>query len=200
MTTFEYLAVLFSVVVGLAVTQTLRGLLRIVQHRGTMRIYWPLLIWTAAILQWAVFFWWFSAFGLAQLEEWHLPILLFVLAYSSALYFLLGLLHPDDAGANFDMRAHFEENQVWFFGVFLGLGVLDVVDLWFKQVTGVSTLSGQSLVEYSIFLGIWILGAAVLLRRRDGRLLGVSGLLYFVFALYITIRWGGVLGPTLGGG
>ena len=140
MTTFEYLAVLFSVVVGLAVAQTLRGVLRIVQHRRTMHIYWPTLVWTAAVLQWTIFFWWFSAFGLAQLEVWRLTTLLFVLAYASTLFFLLGLLHPDDAGASFDMQAHFEDNRAWFFGVFLGLGVLDVADTLFKRATGVSSL------------------------------------------------------------
>lgn len=199
MTTFEYLAVLFSVVVGLAVAQTLRGVLRIVQHRRTMRIYWPTLVWTAAVLQWTVFFWWFSAFDLPQLEVWRLTTLLFVLAYASALFFLLGLLHPDDAGAGFDMQAHFEDNRAWFFGVFLGLGVLDVADTLFKQATGVLNLEGRYLVEYSAFLGVWLVGAAVSLRVRDGRVLGAAGVLYFLIALYISIR-SGVHGPLLGGG
>ena len=199
MTSFEYLAVLFSVVVGLAVAQTLRGVLRIVQHRRTMRIYWPTLVWTAAVLQWTIFFWWFSAFGLAQLEVWRLTTLLFVLAYASTLFFLLGLLHPDDAGASFDMQAHFEDNRAWFFGVFLGLGVLDVADTLFKRATGVSSLEGRHLVEYAAFLGVWLVGAAVSLRVRDGRVLGAAGVLYFLIALYISMR-SGVLGPLLGGG
>lgn len=120
MTTFEYLGVLFSVVVGLAVTRTLRGLLRVVHHRKTIVVSWPALVWTAAILQWTLFFWWFSGLDLARLEAWRFTTLLFVLAYGSALFFLLGLLHPDDAGPDFDMRAHFEGVRPWFFGVFLG--------------------------------------------------------------------------------
>lgn len=199
MTTFEYLAVLFSVVIGLAVAQTLRGVLRIVQHRRTMRIYWPTLVWTAAVLQWTIFFWWFSAWGLAQLEVWRLTTLLFTLAYASALFFLLGLLHPDDAGASFDMQAHFEDNRAWFFGVFLGLGVLDVADTLFKRAIGVSRLEGRYLVEYAAFLGLWLVGAAVLLRVRDGRLQGALGVLYFLIALYMSMK-SGVLGPRLGGG
>ncbi len=145
MTTIEYLAVLFSVVVGLGVTQTLRGLLRLVRHRQT-RVYWPALIWTAAVLQWTIFFWWFQGFGLVGLDEWHMTTLFFVLAYGSTLFFLLGLLYPDDMGADFDMRAHFEETRPWFFGVFLVLGMLDVADTWFKQVSGTSALEGRSLV------------------------------------------------------
>ena len=164
-----------------------------------MRIYWPTLVWTAAVLQWTVFFWWFSAFDLPQLEVWRLTTLLFVLAYASALFFLLGLLHPDDAGAGFDMQAHFEDNRAWFFGVFLGLGVLDVADTLFKQATGVLNLEGRYLVEYAAFLGVWLVGAAVSLRVRDGRLLGAVGVLYFLIVLYISMR-SGAHGPLLGGG
>jgi hypothetical protein len=83
--------------------------------------------------------------------------------------------------------------------VFLGLGVLDVADTVFKQATGVSRLEGRYLVEYAAFLGFWLVGAAVLLRVRDGRLLGAFGVLYFPIALYMSMQ-SGVLVPRLGGG
>lgn len=198
MTTFEYLAVLFSVVVGLAVAQTLRGVLRIVQHRRTMHVYWPTIIWTAAVLQWAIFFWWFSGATLAQLQEWHLTTLLFLLAYASALYFLLGLLHPDDAGPGFDMRAHFEANRVWFFGIFLGLGLLDVGDTWFKLSAGLSELEGRRLVEYLVFLVAWVLGALACIRVKSSRFVGAVGAFYFLVTFYIAIQVN-ALGPFLKG-
>lgn len=187
MTTFEYLAVLFSVVVGLAVTQTLRGLLRIVHHRKTMAVSWPALIWTAGILQWTVFFWWFSGLDLARLEEWRFTTLLFALTYGSILFFLLGLLHPDDVGPDFDMRGHFEEIRPWFFGVFLGLGVLDGVDSAYKIANGVSELEGALLVQYLVFLGLWIVGAAVLLRIRSHAVAGLVGIAYLLFAIRLAL-------------
>lgn len=195
MTTFEYLAVLFSVVVGLGVAQTLQGLLRILRHRGTTRISIPALVWTAAILQWTVFFWWFEGYNLVRLDEWRMTTLLFVLVYAATLFFLLGLLYPDDIGAGFDMRTHFEENRSWFFGVFLGLGLLDAADTVFKQIIGIGAAEGIVLIEYSIFLGIWIVGAAACLRIRNGRLLGAIGLLYFVATLYFGNRYS--MGPRL---
>ena len=195
MSTFEYLAVLFSVVVGLGVTQTLRGLLRIVQHRRTARVYWPALIWTAAILQWTLFFWWFSGYNLVRLEEWRMTTLMFVMAYGSALFFLLGLLYPEDMGADFDMQAHFEESRGWFFGVFLGLGILDVADTWFKQVNGTGAAEGSVLVAYSTFLAIWTASAAAALRVRDARIIGGMGLLYLVATLYFSNRYD--MGPLL---
>jgi hypothetical protein len=195
MTTFEYLAVLFSVVVGLGVTQALKGLLRIVQYRRTMRVYWPTLIWTAAVLQWTIFFWWFSGYSLVRLDEWRMTTLLFVLVYSSALFFLLGLLQPDDMAPDFDMRAHFEDTKGWFFGVFLGVGLLDVADTWLKQLSGTGASEGGFLVLYSSFLGVWILSAAVALRVRSDRVLGGLGVVYLIATLYFSNLYG--VGPLL---
>ncbi len=197
MTTFEYLSVLFSLVVGLAVAQTLQGLLRVVRHRRTATVHLPVLIWTAAVLQWTVFFWWFTGYGLVGLDEWHLTTLLFVLLYGCTLFFLLGLLYPDDIGANFDMGAHFEDIRPWFFGLFTALGLLDLADTTLKQLLGTSAWEGRSLVEYSVFMGIWIVGSGVSSRIRSGRLVGAIGLLVFLAGLYMTNRYAGAMGPFL---
>ena len=188
MTTFEYLAVLFSVVVGLALAQTLQGLLRLVQYRESVSVSWPALIWTAAVLQWAVFFWWFSGLNLAQAEEWHFSGLLFVLAYGAVLFFLLGLLYPNELGQGFDMRAHFDHNRPWFFGAFLGLGLLDVVDTWFKLANGLSSLSGRRLVEYIAFLAIWLVSGATAIRVKHAGFVGLAGLLFIVMTYYIAMQ------------
>jgi hypothetical protein len=192
-TTFEYLAVLFSVVVGLAITQTLQGLLRLIHIRDRVRFWWPSLVWTAAALQWAVFFWWFSALNLAQAEEWRFDGLLFVLAYAAALFFLLGLLTPYELGEEFDMRHHFERNRVWFFGTFLALGVLDVVDTGFKYVNGLSTLDGWRRVEYYVFLAVWLSTGITALRVRNSRFIGAAGILFLLVTFYVALRT-----PSLG--
>lgn len=185
MTTFEYLAVLFSVVVGLAVTQTLRGLLRIVHHRRTVRIYWPTLIWTAALLQWTVFFWWFTGLDFSTLGEWRFSTLGFVLAYGAALYFLLGLLHPEGVGEDFDMKRHFERQRSWFFGVFVGVGLLDLGDTSIKAAAGTLTMPEELVMVYAIFMAIWMLGGILCLVLRDGRVAGTAGIVYFLFTIYV---------------
>jgi len=102
-TTFEYLALLFSVVLGLAVAQTFEGLLRLILHRESVTVSWPALVWTAGVLQWAIFSWWSSGPNLVQVAEWRFTALLWALAYGAVLYFLLGLLYPDEIGEGFDM-------------------------------------------------------------------------------------------------
>ena len=37
---FEYIAVLTSIIIGLAITHILRGVARLIQHPDTNRIYW----------------------------------------------------------------------------------------------------------------------------------------------------------------
>ena len=64
MATFEYLAALVSVVVGLGIAQALRGAGHIVHARDSIQIYVPHLIWLLNVILWMVVFWWFS-FGLA---------------------------------------------------------------------------------------------------------------------------------------
>jgi len=193
-TTFEYLAVLFSVVVGLAVAQTLQGLLRIMVHRESITISWPAVVWTAGILQWSIFFWWSSGLNLVQVREWRFTALLWVLAYGAVLYFLLGLLYPEDIGEGFDMRVHFERNRVWFFGLFFGLGLIDAADTFYKLANGL--WYGQYLAEYLAFLAVWLIGAGMSIRVRDPRFQVVTGLLFVAMTFYVA-QQGAVIGFML---
>ena len=58
MTTFEYLAVLVSVIVGLGITQLLGGVARLITHRTEHKLYWVHLVWAATIFLSLVSFWW----------------------------------------------------------------------------------------------------------------------------------------------
>ena len=46
MDAFSYLSVLLSIILGLAITQLLQGVGRLLQERQRVRIYWPVLVWT----------------------------------------------------------------------------------------------------------------------------------------------------------
>jgi hypothetical protein len=47
---FSYLSVLISVILGLAVTQILKGFRGILLSRARIRIYWPVIAWAALLL------------------------------------------------------------------------------------------------------------------------------------------------------
>jgi hypothetical protein len=71
---FEYLIAFVSVVVGLATTHALAGLLKIVEHRDTARVDWIPIVWTYAVLVWMIFFWWFT-YSRSRLEADELHVL-----------------------------------------------------------------------------------------------------------------------------
>ena len=55
---FSYLSVLISVILGLAVTQVLKGFRGILLSRTRIRIYWPVIAWAALLLLICVQSWW----------------------------------------------------------------------------------------------------------------------------------------------
>ena len=55
---FSYLWVLISVILGLAVTQVLKGFRGILLSRTRIRIYWPVIAWAALLLLICVQSWW----------------------------------------------------------------------------------------------------------------------------------------------
>ena len=55
---FSYLSVLLSIIVGLAITQILKGYRGIMLSRARVQMYWPTLLWSASLLLINVQSWW----------------------------------------------------------------------------------------------------------------------------------------------
>jgi hypothetical protein len=131
MSGFEYLIALVSVVAGLGLTRALSGLAKIVHLRKKIRLSGVHIAWTGSILMWLVSYWWFT-FLLASVDQWTVLLFLFVLVYGAVIYFLIALLYPDEWDSGADLFEHFIDNRRWFFGTFVGLGLLDLADTWIK--------------------------------------------------------------------
>jgi len=66
---FSYLSVLMSIIVGLAITQILKGYRGIVLSRQRVVTYWPTLVWSGSLLVMNVQSWW-ASFGLREVQNW----------------------------------------------------------------------------------------------------------------------------------
>ncbi len=152
MSSFEYLVALVSIVAGLGLTRALSGIARVVHARGDRSLSGVHLAWTGSVLLWLVGFWWFT-FLLESIDTWTTPLLLFVLLYGAVIYFLIALLYPDELDAGTDPLAYFLDNRRWFFGTFLALGVLDLMDTWLKYRL-VENL--PPMIPYSLLMISWI--------------------------------------------
>lgn len=160
---FEYLATLVSVVAGLAMARALSGLARAVEERGASRISGVQLAWTGSVLLWLVTYWWFT-FYLSAVDPWTVSLFLFVLLYGAIIYFLIALLYPENFPTGNDTFEHFVENRRWFFGTFLLLGFIDLVDTLVK--VGLYNMH-PPWIRYSILMGFWVvLGTVGFLTRN----------------------------------
>ena len=160
---FEYLTVLISVVVGLSVTSFLTNVARIIHIRGDVTISWVQLLWSITILIWTIAFWWFT-FVLAEQSEWTFPLFVFLLVYSTLLFFMMALLFPEGIPADHNYRAQFMRNRVWFFGVLLLFLCVDLIDFIVKLEKDVSIVGH---IPYAVFVGPLIVLSLLALRTDN---------------------------------
>ena len=160
---FEYLTVLISVVIGLSVTSFLTNIARIIHVRDDVTISWVQLMWSITILIWTIAFWWFT-FVLAEQSQWTFPLFVFLLAYSTLLFFLMALLFPEGVPADHNYQAQFMRNRVWFFGVLVLFLCIDLVDYIVKLEKNLSII-GQ--LPYATFVGSLIVLSLFALRTDN---------------------------------
>ncbi|MEP6483714.1 MAG: hypothetical protein ABJB01_04640 [Rudaea sp.] len=116
---FNYLSVLLSIIMGLAMTQVLKGFRGILLARTRVRIYWPSLIWAILLLTICVEIWW-SQFGMRKLEVWTLPEFYAVLLQFVIAYMLAAIVLPDFSDRRaVDLREHYFSHIGWFFGLMI---------------------------------------------------------------------------------
>jgi len=78
---FEYVTVLISIVLGLGITQILTGIARLIQKRDKLIIYWPHLLWILFILFLHVQEWWVM-YELKTMMQWRVACFSFYYALS----------------------------------------------------------------------------------------------------------------------
>ena len=121
MDAFTHLSVPISIILGLAMTELLTRVGRIIQCRRHVNFYWLPLAWAGVLLVITVQSWW-AVFSLKEVQDWTFFSFLVVLAHPLALFLLVALALPDRdefiKGA-VDLRAHYYDQTRWFFGAVL---------------------------------------------------------------------------------
>ena len=117
MDTFEYLAVLVSVIIGLGISNILSGINTAITNRHRQTYYWVHSFWVINVFLQTVFFWWYS-YRWSSVGEWNFFLFLFVLMYSIIIYLLCASLFPHTADVDIDFKERFYQNRKWFFFLF----------------------------------------------------------------------------------
>jgi hypothetical protein len=84
---FNYLSVLLSILIGLAITQVLQGLRQLILTRTKVKLYLPTLIWAGLALLIAVQGWW-ASFQMHLRANWTFLGLLVVMLHAISLYMI----------------------------------------------------------------------------------------------------------------
>lgn len=173
MSPFEYISVLLSVILGLAVTQVLQGYRSLLLSRTRVRRHWPTLIWSVLVLVFAGQSWW-ASFGLADREQWTFAVFLVLLVQMGLLYMLAAVILPDvPEGMDIDLPRHFEAQRRPFFATLLLLLLVSLLkdlmlegnlpersNILFHAALGSIALAGLSTPRYRIHVVLALATAA----------------------------------------
>ena len=119
MDAFNYLSVLTSIILGLAITQILKGVRGMVLSRARVVPYWPTFVFAGFLFIVDVQVWW-AFFGLRQVQSWTFPLFALVVTQTTSLYLLAALVLPDFFGEQtVDLRKHYFAHQRIFFSLFV---------------------------------------------------------------------------------
>jgi len=183
MESFNYLSVLLSIVLGLAITQVLLGLRGLILTRAKVKLYFPTMIWAGLALLIAVQAWW-ASFAMRTHASWNFIALLVIMLQAISMYMVAGLVLPDVTGdAIVDLRDHYFAHRSWFFGALLGCIVFSAA----KELALTGHLPGRMNGEFHLVFGVASVVAAVTRREWFHKFLAPAvGLL---FVLYITLLY-----------
>jgi len=127
MTTFEYLLVLISIIVGLGIAHILSGIGRIISHPNRQRVYWIHLLWVAWAFAWLILFWWFE-FQRSMTEAWSPAAYVFLILFSVVLYLFCVILLPRETPDGADYRQYYYSRRRWIFGLFIVVMLMNTIE------------------------------------------------------------------------
>jgi len=112
---FDFVAVFYSVVLGVAVAQLITGVGRLVEERRRVRNYWVHSVWILTVLLTDANNWW-SLWSVRDIASWRLVSFLLLIALTALIFLMTVLLfpRPPEPAERIDLREHYYENSTIF--------------------------------------------------------------------------------------
>jgi hypothetical protein len=189
MSEFEYVMVLVSIVIALAIAHLLtavaEGIHRFRGHGEPIKLDAVLLLWIGFVLIWLISFWWWEFKFQEVAVEWSYGLYLFVISYAIVLFMLAEILVPHRMQGVSDSYAHFMQGRKWFFAMLLLMQAMDVADTFLKGYEwGVRP---EVIATYSVTVLVAIVGTV---SERRSVQIGAAALAFSSQVLYVTQELG----------
>jgi|TARA_R100000049_G_C1942446_1_gene86808 hypothetical protein len=114
---FLYLAVLTSIILGLAIQQVLLGYRDLILTRSKTRLYGPVLVWSVIVLLIVAQNWW-ESFGLAGRNDWNFFAFGMILLQATIIYMIAAVTFPrSEAAESIDLRDHYYREKRAIYGL-----------------------------------------------------------------------------------
>src|SRR5919108_3844620 len=126
MSSFEFIAALMSIIIGLGVTNLLAGAGRAFYRRKENPLDEVHIVLTLATLLLLVLQWWVT-FKWNTDVKWSFDEFLVLIVWTIALYMLTVFLYPPDLSEAEEHQARFERNRAGYYCVFIVMCLLDIV-------------------------------------------------------------------------
>jgi hypothetical protein len=126
MSSFEFISILMSIVIGLGVTNLLAGAARSFYRRKRTPIDEVHIVLTAGTLLLLVLQWWVT-FKWNTQTHWSFERYLTLIIWTVSMYLLTVFLYPPDLSEEEEHQARFERNRSGFYSSFIVMCLLDIV-------------------------------------------------------------------------
>jgi hypothetical protein len=182
MTAFDYLSVLFSIVLGLSITQLLAGFAGMVRYRARTAFYWPLPLQMLALFLINVQSWW-AMFGMRYMRDWTFFSFFIVLMQITFTYLMSATITPDPVpeGTRLDQHEFFFREKTWFFIVSL-CALLSSLTKDFFVIPG--PVGATDMAAHGVFITLVLIG---LFTTKDWVIKTVIPITFFMYCAYIAL-------------
>jgi hypothetical protein len=178
---FNYLSVLLSIILGLAIAQVLLGLRGLILTRAKVKLYLPTLLWAGLTLLIAIQGWW-ASFGMRTHANWTFVGLLVIVLQAISVYMVAALVLPDISGDTVvDLREHYFAHKSWFFGALFASIVFSAA----KEFALEGHMLGGINAGFHVFFGLAAIVAAITRQEWFHKLM--APVIVFLFFLYIAL-------------
>lgn len=186
MAAYSHVVVVMSIVLGLAVTQLLKGIAQLYRDRHRVRTYWLHVAWSLFLVPFSFLLWW-TFWNYRAIEEWHFFRFVLYLSPTITFSFLTALAFPDPSDRVTDMREFYFANRTGFFGTLALYGVL--AGLTAMAVRGLPLFDPSNLFRLTL-VALAIVGMRSASERVHAVVLALSTGLMILFVSLFHFRIG----------